>query len=138
MRKNLRRYNRKKPAAERITGSIKQLLLDPNMAKILITDAEQPKEIKEEAKTAKKEKKHKRIPIITETPADEAQILHSLYEAPKKEVIKLEKTKEIELKIDSATPMASLNIMTPLGTTTSVLNGDKVFNFPEDSTIYYT
>ncbi|CAG9310311.1 unnamed protein product [Blepharisma stoltei] len=144
VRKNLRKYNRNKPTDKRIVGSLKQLLQNPEIAKILITYSGPHEDLKDpDTKKSKKNKNLRKASINTEEVNNEASsILQSLYDDSKEKTEnpappKLEKIKELELKIDSATPIASLNSTTPLIGQTSTFRGAHVFNFPEDSTMYY-
>ncbi|CAG9321063.1 unnamed protein product [Blepharisma stoltei] len=144
IRKNLRKYNRNKPAAEQIYGSVKEILLDPEMAKILINYDEILNDKSKGKKKNKKRIRTKRTSITVEA----SSILHSLYDDSKEKAensvsatkesrkslpIKIENVKAVELKIDSATPISSINTAAPLTGYTPKFMKAHIFNFPDDA-----
>eukprot|EP00358_Blepharisma_japonicum_P005430 CAMPEP_0202940628 /NCGR_PEP_ID=MMETSP1395-20130829/765_1 /ASSEMBLY_ACC=CAM_ASM_000871 /TAXON_ID=5961 /ORGANISM="Blepharisma japonicum, Strain Stock R1072" /LENGTH=190 /DNA_ID=CAMNT_0049635221 /DNA_START=336 /DNA_END=905 /DNA_ORIENTATION=- len=112
------------------------------MAKVLINYDEilNDKSKGKKKKTKKKCIRTKRASFTVEA----SSILHSLYDDSKEKTenpvsvakispVKIENVKAVELKIDSAAPISSINAATPLAGYTPNFREAHIFNFPDDA-----
>ncbi|CAG9314822.1 unnamed protein product [Blepharisma stoltei] len=152
VRKNLRRYNKKRPPNERILGKVKQILQNPAYYAILATSSEIPKETSTVRKSEDKKtkplpnnkeplksppiKNQAEVPLKDENIQDETpNILCSLYEEPKEKssiicppLYQPEEIKQDDIKIEPSMPIFNLaNYQTEYN-----FKKNNMLKFPED------
>ncbi|CAG9323693.1 unnamed protein product [Blepharisma stoltei] len=127
VRKNLRRYNKRRPQSERIVGNVKQVLQNPTYYALLATSSEISKvkaskneqikpEIKKNAENSPCKDEVSNSSKIPENAQDETpNILCSLYEEPKEKAhinnthrYQIEVTKSEEVKTEPSAPVYNL------------------------------